>query len=125
MGDNQWETVTFSKVPNRAAAGGSAANKTAFNAAVRAGGTIESTKTYNGGKNVGTGAKTGTGLNAAKLDAETDELRHAKVDLNLSKAIQQARMARSMRTAELSPTVKSSLPSNARSERSCPGHPKS
>jgi len=92
MSEQDWNTVTFSKRPAKASA---SANKQQYNQAVREGGQIESTKKYTGGKNTSV-AGTGAGANAAKLDAETEELKHQKVDLSLSRSIMQARTAKKM-----------------------------
>lgn len=43
----------------------------------------------------------GTSLNAAKLDRETEELKHDKLDLQVGKIIQQARIAKSLTQADL------------------------
>lgn len=43
----------------------------------------------------------GTTLNTAKLDAETDELKHKTVDLNVGKLIQKGRQAKEMTQKEL------------------------
>ena len=45
-------------------------------------------------------AHSGAGINARKIE-ESEELKHNKVDRNLSKAIQQARMAKKMTQKEL------------------------
>jgi hypothetical protein len=49
--------------------------------------------------------KTATGMSAAKLEAETDELKHKTLDKNMSKRIMQARMAKKMSQKDLA-TVK-------------------
>lgn len=46
----------------------------------------------------------GANINARKIE-ESDELKHAKVDRNLSKAIQQARMAKKMTQKELATAI--------------------
>lgn len=93
-----WNPVTFSKRPNKPPSSGGA-QKQEFNKALRDGGVIESTKKYDGGKNKAVVG--GAGANAAKLDAETEELKHNRVDLNLSKSIMQARTAKKMTQDQL------------------------
>ena len=43
----------------------------------------------------------GTASNAVKLDQETEELKHAKLDLEVGKIIQQARNAKGITQVEL------------------------
>jgi hypothetical protein len=57
----------------------------------------------------GGGMKTATGMSAAKLEAETDELKHKTLDKNMSKRIMQARMAKKMSQKDLA-TVKIVFP---------------
>mmetsp|Transcript_13446 Transcript_13446/g.35011 ORF Transcript_13446/g.35011 Transcript_13446/m.35011 type:complete len:143 (-) Transcript_13446:195-623(-) len=99
MGDQDWNTVTFSKRTSKPPTS-AGAQKQQFNQALREGGAIESTKKYDGGKNKAV-VSGGAGANAAKLDAETEELKHNRVDLNLSKSIMQARTAKKMTQDQL------------------------
>merc|ERR1712083_819946 len=47
----------------------------------------------------------GTTLNTAKLDAETEELRHNTVDLNVGKLIQQGRQAKGWTQKDLATKI--------------------
>lgn len=49
----------------------------------------------------GGGALTATGMSAAKLDAETDELKHATVDKDLRLAIMKGRTAKGLTQKQL------------------------
>lgn len=47
----------------------------------------------------------GTSLNTAKLDAETEELKHKTVDLSVGKAIQKGRQQKEMTQKELATKI--------------------
>eukprot|EP00192_Tetraselmis_astigmatica_P014719 CAMPEP_0117672494 /NCGR_PEP_ID=MMETSP0804-20121206/13936_1 /TAXON_ID=1074897 /ORGANISM="Tetraselmis astigmatica, Strain CCMP880" /LENGTH=145 /DNA_ID=CAMNT_0005481103 /DNA_START=204 /DNA_END=642 /DNA_ORIENTATION=+ len=68
--------------------------------AKRAGGQVETVKKFNAGGNT-----SAAGLNAAKLDRETEELSHEKVSSELKKQIQQARLAKKMTQAQLAQQI--------------------
>ena len=65
---------------------------------LRATGALTTERKFGAGGNAS--AHSGAGINARKIE-ESDELKHAKVDKSLSKAIQQARMAKKMTQKEL------------------------
>lgn len=65
-------------------------------------GLISAEKRHGAGGNAS--AHSSTTMSARKLE-ETDELKHAKVDKSLSKAIQQARMAKKMTQKELATAI--------------------
>merc|ERR1712170_203421 len=62
---------------------------------------VETIKKHNAGSN----NATSSGLNAAKLDRETDELAHEKGSSELKKQIQQARLAKKMTQAQLAQAI--------------------
>jgi len=92
-----WNTVVISKRPQS----GGAKKPQNLAAAQRAGAQINTEKKYGAGGN----ARSGTGLNMAKLDAETEELKHNTVDKAMSKKIQQARLAKKMTQAQLAQAI--------------------
>mmetsp|Transcript_3609 Transcript_3609/g.10398 ORF Transcript_3609/g.10398 Transcript_3609/m.10398 type:complete len:140 (+) Transcript_3609:214-633(+) len=92
-----WDQVVLRK---KAPAGGSQKSAAAVNAAKRAGGQVETVKKFNAGGNT-----SAAGLNAAKLDRETEELSHEKVSSELKKQIQQARLAKKMTQAQLAQQI--------------------
>jgi len=53
----------------------------------------------------GTNKKTGTNLNMAKLDRETEELKHQTVSLDVGKLIQQGRQAKGMTQKDLATKI--------------------
>lgn len=55
-------------------------------------------------KKYGAGSNAKSSVNARKIE-ESDELKHSKVDKNLSKAIQQARMAKKMTQKDLATKI--------------------
>ncbi len=66
-------------------------------AAQRKGLAVETEKKYNAGHNTSHAGPS----NAVKLDQETEELRHEKLDLSVGKIIQQARAAKGLTQIEL------------------------
>merc|ERR1719413_99315 len=67
---------------------------------MKAMGVVQTEKKYGAGSN----ASSLSANNARKIE-ESDELKHNKVDKNLSKAIQQARMAKKMTQKELATKI--------------------
>jgi len=85
MSESDWDTVTYlRKKPPKASE--MKTNK-AVNSAIRQGVPVETSKKFNAATN----KHTVTTMNTAKLDRETEELHHDRVDLGLARLIQQAR----------------------------------
>ncbi|CAI8048871.1 Endothelial differentiation-related factor 1, partial [Geodia barretti] len=101
MAEGEWGEVTFKKRPMRAA---EAKSQKALNQAQRKGQGIETSKKFTAATNKQHSAAKDT----AKLDRETEQLRHDTVTLSLSRALQQARVAKTWSQKDLA-TV-SSLP---------------
>merc|ERR1712166_168821 len=70
--------------------------KSAVTKAQRSGGGVETSKKYGAGGQAGGGQ-----MDAAKLDRETEELKHVKVEKNLGKLIAATRNAKGMTTKDL------------------------
>eukprot|EP00585_Thalassiosira_rotula_P013568 CAMPEP_0196131676 /NCGR_PEP_ID=MMETSP0910-20130528/1578_1 /TAXON_ID=49265 /ORGANISM="Thalassiosira rotula, Strain GSO102" /LENGTH=168 /DNA_ID=CAMNT_0041391163 /DNA_START=179 /DNA_END=685 /DNA_ORIENTATION=- len=69
---------------------------------MKAMGLVQTERKYGAGENAS--AHSGAGVNARKIE-ESDDLKINKVDKNLSKAIQQARMAKKMTQKELATKI--------------------
>jgi len=69
-------------------------------AARRSGATVETASKFNAGSN-----KAGGGMDAAKLDRETDELKHKRVEKNVGKLIAKGRVAKGWSTKDLSTRI--------------------
>jgi len=95
---DDWNTVTI--IGNRRNQTGGGGQK-AVNAARRQGGDVSTSTKYGAAQNT----QKGTTLNTAKLDAETEELKHATVDLNVGKLIQQGRQAKGWSQKELATKI--------------------
>uniref|UniRef100_A0A061S242 Putative transcription factor n=1 Tax=Tetraselmis sp. GSL018 TaxID=582737 RepID=A0A061S242_9CHLO len=91
-----WDTVVLRKKP---VSSGQQKSSSAVNQARRSGAEVETIKKHNAGTN------TKSGLNAAKLERETEELAHEKVSTELKKQIQQARLAKKMTQAQLAQAI--------------------
>ena len=61
--------------------------------------------TTEGKYGAGGNTQKGTSLNTAKLDAETEELRHKTMDLNVGKLIAQGRQAKDMSQKDLATKI--------------------
>lgn len=84
---SDWETVTFlRKKPQKSAL----KSEQAINRARREGAAIDTQQKWGGGQN----KQHVTTKNTAKLDRETEQLKHDKVSLDLGKLIQQGRQAK-------------------------------
>nr|CAG4650628.1 EOG090X0ILG [Sida crystallina] len=82
--DNQWEPVIIrKKLPK----GVSAKSEKVVNAARRQGLPVETVTKFGAASN----KHTGTTLNTAKLDQESEELKHEKIPLEIGKLIQKGR----------------------------------
>jgi len=95
---DDWNTVTIiGNHRNHSSGKGSGA----VNAARRQGGDVSTSTKYGAAMNT----QKGTTLNTAKLDAETEELRHNTVDLNVGKLIQQGRQAKGWTQKDLATKI--------------------
>jgi len=97
---DDWNTVTV--IGNRRNMQGGGANKErAVNQARRQGLSVTTDTKYGAGGNT----QRGTNLNTAKLDAETEELKHKTIDMNVGKLIQQGRQAKEMTQKDLATKI--------------------
>jgi len=97
-GGQDWGAVDVGRGSTRRAAPRTASGITAAKKA----GLMATEKRYGAGGNAS--AHTSSGMSARKLE-ESDELKHAKVDRSLSKAIMQARMAKKMTQKQLATAI--------------------
>ncbi|KNC87027.1 endothelial differentiation-like factor 1 [Sphaeroforma arctica JP610] len=93
-----WDTVVIRKKPTRASDAKKASN---VNAAIRSGAGVETNERFNGSGN----RQHQSTKDTAKLDRETEELKHATVSVTVSKALMQARQAKGMSQKELATKV--------------------
>eukprot|EP00937_MAST-01D_sp_MAST-1D-sp2_P002535 g2535.t1 len=103
---NQWETVTFDKRGPRSGQ----SSKTTMMKAQRAGQVSVQAKCECAAQrpSVGVGNKGGTGgadRSKQKIDEETEQFKHNKVDKAFSKALMQARLAKKMNQKQLATPV--------------------
>lgn len=99
MAEADWDEVTYlRKKPVRA---GDAKSQKMVNAAQRKGQEVDTTKKFAAATNKQKSAAKDT----AKLDRETEELRHEKVTMEFSKALQQARLAKGLTQKELATKI--------------------
>lgn len=96
-----WNDVVLRKGGAKGGGAGQAKSATAVNAALRSGAEVATVKKFNAGSNSNTGA----GMNAAKLDRETEELSHERVSSELKKQISTARLAKKMTQAQLAQAI--------------------
>lgn len=96
-GQQDWETVVIRKKPLNNA---QLKDEAAVNQARRSGAAIDTVKKFNAGSNKAPTATT-TGLNASKLDAETEDFKHVKVSSELKQQIIKARTDKKMTQAQL------------------------
>ena len=87
---DDWNTVTVLR--GKQAKPGAAKSSQAVNAARRRGEAVSTEQKYGAGGN----KHGGTTLNTAKLDRETEELKHQTVSMDVGKLIQQGRQAKVM-----------------------------
>jgi len=97
---SDWDTVTVIG-SRRNAAGGGGNKERQLNMARRQGEKITTESKYGAGGNT----QKGTSLNTAKLDAETEELKHKTVDMSVGKAIQKGRQAKEMTQKDLATKI--------------------
>jgi len=81
--------------------GTNATSNAVVNAARRRGEAIATESKYGGGGN----RQHGTSLNTARLDAETEELKHDKVSMDVGKLIQKGRQAKEMTQKDLATKI--------------------
>ncbi|GMH33893.1 hypothetical protein BSKO_01727 [Bryopsis sp. KO-2023] len=99
MSGQDWAPVVLRK---KKPTGGEAKSSAVVNEALRTG-DHDTVKKYNASKNkIGT---SGTGKNTAKLDRETEELKHDRVSTDLKKAIVQGRCAKKLTQAQLAQMI--------------------
>jgi len=91
--NQDWERVVIGK-------GKSAGTKVKPEQAMRDGAAVVTEKKFGAGSNTTVG-----GMNAAKLDAETENFKHEKVPSSLAKNIQKARTAKGWTQAQLAQAI--------------------
>ena len=89
---DDWNTVTVLR--GKTAKPGAAKSSQAVNAARRRGEEVNTEQKYGAGGN----KHTGTSLNTAKLDRETEELKHESISMDVGRLIQQGRQKKVRRT---------------------------
>jgi len=99
MAEAGWDEVTVLR--KRAPKAGALRSQQAVNAAQRQGLDIETNKKWAAGGN----KQHATSKNTAKLDRETEELRHDTVSLDLCKVIQQGRQAKGWNQKEFATKI--------------------
>ncbi|EDV28023.1 expressed hypothetical protein [Trichoplax adhaerens] len=94
-----WESVTYlrKKTPKKS----ELKTKKAVTEAQRKGGDVETNKKFAAGSN----KQRSTTKDTAKLDRETEELHHEKVELDLSKLIQRIRLDKKMTQKDLAQKI--------------------
>merc|ERR1719270_3039509 len=97
---DDWNTVTV--IGNRrGGAQGGMGKERQVNLARRQGAAVSTESKYGAGGNT----QKGTSLNTAKLDAETEELKHKTLDLSVGKLIAQGRQAKEMSQKDLATKI--------------------
>jgi len=95
-----WEQVVVRK---KRPTGTEAKSSSAINQARRTGAAVETVKKHNAGTNkAGT---SGAGKDMRKLDEESEELHHARVNMDLRTKIQKARVAKKLTQAQLAQAI--------------------
>ncbi|RZF48127.1 hypothetical protein LSTR_LSTR002193 [Laodelphax striatellus] len=93
-----WETTILKKKPQKASA---MKTEQAVNKARREGAAIDTQQKWGGGQN----KQHVTTKNTAKLDRETEELKHEKISVDVGKLIQQGRQAKGWTQKDLATKV--------------------
>ncbi len=96
---DDWNTVTI--IRGKQAKPGAAKSNSAVNAARRRGEAVSTETKYGAAQN----KHTVTTMNTAKLDRETEELKHERVDLGLGKLIQKGRQDKGWSQKELATKI--------------------
>ncbi|XP_064087043.1 endothelial differentiation-related factor 1-like isoform X2 [Macrobrachium nipponense] len=95
MADSDWDTVTvLRKKPQKAS---QLKSEQAVNQARRQGAVVETTTKYGAATN----KQHGTSMNTAKLDRETEELKHERITVDVGRLIQQGRQAKNWTQKDL------------------------
>nr|CAG4648387.1 EOG090X0ILG [Moina brachiata]SVE93371.1 EOG090X0ILG [Moina brachiata] len=98
MSDNQWEPVIIKK---RIVKGVSGKSEQVVNQARRQGIAVETTSKYGAATN----KHVGTSLNTAKLDQESEELKHQSLSLDVGKLIQKGRQDKGFTQKDLATKI--------------------
>lgn len=96
---DDWNTVTV--IGNRQGARGASKSVSAVNAARRRGDEVATETKYGGGQN----KHTVTSMNTAKLDRETEELKHQTVSLDVGRLIQKGRQEKGWTQKDLATKI--------------------
>ena len=96
---DDWNTVTI--IRGKQSRPGAAKTNSAVNAARRRGEEVTTESKYGAAQN----KHTSTTMNTAKLDRETEELRHDKIPLELGKLIQKGRQMKNLTQKELATKI--------------------
>ena len=96
---DDWATTTV--IGNRYASKANSKSSAAINQARRRGDEISTEQKYGGGQN----KHSVTTKNTAKLDRETDELKHEKVDMSVGRLIQKGRQDKGWTQKELATKI--------------------
>jgi putative transcription factor len=96
---DDWNTVTV--IGNKHRGGGSSKSSSAINNARRRGENVTTEEKYGAAQN----KHSVTTMNTAKLDRETEELRHDKVPLGVGKLIQQGRQDKGLTQKDLATKI--------------------
>ncbi|XP_013417324.1 endothelial differentiation-related factor 1 [Lingula anatina] len=99
MAEADWDEVTYLR--KRAPKAGQLKSQQAINAAQRQGLQIETSKKFAAASN----KQHSAAKNTAKLDRETEELHHEKVDRSMAQVIQQARQAKGLTQKDLATKI--------------------
>ncbi|KAF2363461.1 Cro/C1-type helix-turn-helix domain [Trinorchestia longiramus] len=99
MADSDWDTVTIlRKKPEKAS---QLKTEQAVNKARRSGAPVETSSKFGAASN----RRNPTTLNTARLDRETEELKHSKVSSDVSKLIMQGRQAKGWTQKDLATNI--------------------
>jgi len=96
---DDWNTVTV--IGNRGAGRGSGKSTSAVNAARRRGDAVSTEQKYGAGQN----KHSVSSMNTAKLDRETEELKHDKISLDVGKLIQKGRQDKNLTQKDLATKI--------------------
>lgn len=97
-----WEPVVLQKRPQKAS---ESRDPKAVNAALRSGAAVESIKKFDAGSNKKGSSNHGPGINAKKLEEETEVLEHERVSTDVKIAIQKARLAAKLTQGQLAQKI--------------------
>ncbi|XP_045585493.1 endothelial differentiation-related factor 1 [Procambarus clarkii] len=99
MTDSEWDSVTvLRKKPQKSS---QLKSEQAVNQARRSGAQIETSSKYGAASN----KQHGTSMNTAKLDRETEELKHEKITPDVGRLIQQGRQAKNWTQKDLATRI--------------------